>query len=128
MPIFFTPEQANDYLPEVRRVVHRVLAINKDTYDSTSHGTSKMRQLEREVQKLEELGCLLKDVNTGLVGFPAVGLGRRVWSCWMPGEDRVSFWHKLEEGYAGRKMILKDEFYDDDAAIRSLAEVAKSEP
>ena len=87
-----------------------------------------MRQLEREVQKLEELGCLLKDVNTGLVDFPAVRLGRRVWLCWLLGEDRVSFWHKLEEGYAGRKMILKDEFYDDDAAIRSLAEVAKSEP
>lgn len=79
-----------------------------------------MGRLEKEVQKLDELGCVLKDMNIGLIDFPAVRLGARVWLCWKLGEESVSFWHGIREGYAARKMADEKEFYEDDLAIKSL--------
>lgn len=122
MPIFFTPAQANETLPEMRGTVERVIAIKKDADSRTDDaGVAKtMERLEKEIQTLEDLGCVLKDMTTGLIDFPAVRLGMRVWLCWRLGEERVMFWHGLHEGFAGRKPVNEKEFYDDDAAIKSL--------
>ena len=57
------------------------------------------------VDKLEELGVVLKDLDLGLLDFPAVRQGEDVLLCWHVGEDSVTSWHGLEEGFAGRKPI-----------------------
>ena len=57
------------------------------------------------VQRLEELGVELKDLDLGLLDFPSVRDGREVLLCWHVGEESVEFWHGLEDGYAGRKPI-----------------------
>jgi len=79
-----------------------------------------MGHLQHEIQKLEDLGCVLKDLSIGLVDFPAVRLGVRVWLCWKSGEKKVEFWHGLHEGFANRKPVNDDEFYLDDLAIKTL--------
>lgn len=130
MPIFFTPRQANDSLSDVRQVAEHVIAIKKGADTSTDDDamTEAMQQLEKEIQKLEDLGCVLKDMNTGLVDFPAVRLGTRVWLCWKLGEEQVAFWHGLHEGFAGRKPVDEKEFYADDLAIKSLTGSALPKP
>ena len=122
MPIFFTPKQADETLPEMRETVERIIAIKKDADNKTDDAAvaKTMERLEKEIQKLEDLGCVVKDMTTGLIDFPAVRLGTRVWLCWRLGEERVMFWHGLHEGFAGRKTVNEKEFYDDDAAIKSL--------
>ena len=57
------------------------------------------------VDKLEELGVVLKDLDLGLLDFPSQRAGEEVLLCWQVGEDAVTTWHGLEEGYAGRKPI-----------------------
>lgn len=130
LPIFFTPKQANEFLPEVRETVSRVIDIKKEADSKTDDDamTDAMEQLEKEIQKLEELGCVLKDMNTGLIDFPAVRLGTRVWLCWKLGEEGVLFWHGLHEGYAARKPVEENEFYEDDLAIKSLTGALFSKP
>ena len=98
------------------------MAIKKDADAKTEDDamSQAMEALEKEIQKLEDLGCVLKDMTTGLVDFPAVRLGTRVWLCWKLGEDDVRFWHGLHEGFAGRKPVDEKEFYEDDVAIKSL--------
>ena len=122
LPIFFTPDQANEALPEVRGIVERVIEIKKeaDSRNDEDAMSKTMERLEKEIQKLEDLGCVLKDMTTGLIDFPAVRLGTRVWLCWKAGEESVMFWHGLHEGFAGRKPANPKEFYEDDVAIRSL--------
>jgi hypothetical protein len=122
LPIFFTPDQANEALPEVRGIVERVIEIKKgaDSKNDEDAMSKTMERLEKEIQKLEDLGCVLKDMTTGLVDFPAVRLGTRVWLCWKAEEESVMFWHGLHEGFAGRKPANPKEFYEDDVAIRSL--------
>lgn len=57
------------------------------------------------VDKLEELGVTLKDLDLGLLDFPSEREGAAVLLCWHVGEDSVTSWHGPEEGYAGRKPI-----------------------
>lgn len=57
------------------------------------------------LERLEELGVAVKDLDIGLLDFPSVRDGVRVLLCWHVGEESVDFWHGLEEGYAGRKPI-----------------------
>jgi hypothetical protein len=57
------------------------------------------------VEKLEELGVTVKDLDLGLLDFPALLDGRVVELCWHVGEEAVAFWHEVGEGYAGRKPI-----------------------
>jgi hypothetical protein len=122
LPIFFTPQQANETLYEIRGIIERIVSIKKDVDSKTDDDTKAktMELLEGEIQKLEDLGCVLKDMSMGLVDFPAVRLGTRVWLCWKLGETIVSSWHGLHEGFAGRKQVKASEFYADDVAIKSL--------
>ncbi|MDQ1456248.1 MAG: hypothetical protein QOH28_1868 [Actinomycetota bacterium] len=52
-----------------------------------------------------ELGVVLKDLDLGLLDFPSVREGEDVLLCWQVGEEAVTSWHRLEEGFAGRKPI-----------------------
>jgi hypothetical protein len=55
--------------------------------------------------ELQSAGIVLRDLERGLVDFPALRDGREVYLCWELGEDRVEFWHELEAGFAGRQRI-----------------------
>ncbi|HWP34493.1 MAG TPA: DUF2203 domain-containing protein [Thermodesulfobacteriota bacterium] len=57
------------------------------------------------IHQITGLGCLVKDVDMGLVDFPTLRNGREAFLCWRRGEPRVAYWHGLEEGFAGRKPL-----------------------
>jgi hypothetical protein len=55
--------------------------------------------------EIEEIGVVVKDLDQGLLDFPAVLEGRTVLLCWKMGETEIGFWHSAEEGFAGRKPL-----------------------
>jgi hypothetical protein len=57
------------------------------------------------VERIRELGVILKDLDEGLLDFPHEREGRVVFLCWHPPEERVAFWHEIEAGYAGRQPL-----------------------
>lgn len=69
----------------------------------------RLRALAGEItsalERVNGLGCLVKDVEIGLVDFYALVDGEPAFLCWQFGERAVSHWHALDEGYAGRKPI-----------------------
>ena len=62
-------------------------------------------QLSQTVDEIQETGCLVKDLDTGLVDFPSLRGGEKVYLCWKLGEERIGYWHGIEEGFAGRKPL-----------------------
>lgn len=64
-----------------------------------------IEELDAIVQEIEESGAHLKDVQLGLVDFPAEREGEIVYLCWQFGEPEVAFWHRTEEGFAGRQPL-----------------------
>lgn len=57
------------------------------------------------LHELSRLGCLLKDVDLGLVDFPTLYQGREAFLCWRRGEPAVGYWHRLDEGFTGRRPL-----------------------
>jgi hypothetical protein len=57
------------------------------------------------LHEVSQLGCLVKDVDLGLVDFPTLHHGREAFLCWRRGEPAVGYWHGLDEGFTGRKPL-----------------------
>ena len=55
--------------------------------------------------KIEQAGCVVKDLDTGLIDFPSVVNDEQVYLCWKLGEERIRYWHRMDEGFAGRKPL-----------------------
>jgi hypothetical protein len=130
----FTPEEANARLAEVRPVAEELVAHRQEMAAAAAGQARLVRriagnggdfdpqeprvlkeQFEREaaavaacVERLERLGVLVKDLDRGLVDFPALRDGEEVLLCWQVGEDEVAYWHGLDEGFAGRKPLPFD--------------------
>jgi hypothetical protein len=62
-------------------------------------------RMQAGVARLVELSITLRDIETGLIDFPALVNGRPVWLCWRLGEDRVDWWHELSTGFSARRRI-----------------------
>jgi hypothetical protein len=67
------------------------------------------RELETCVRGLNDLGVEVKDIASGLLDFPGVRDGEDVLLCWQVGEPEVEWWHRREDGFAGRRPIDWDD-------------------
>ena len=61
------------------------------------------------LDEIQEMGCFLKDIETGLVDFYTVYQGRVVYLCWRLGEPEVGFWHEVGRGYAYRQPLIRED-------------------
>jgi hypothetical protein len=70
-------------------------------------------QLARTIEEIQKTGCLVKDLEAGLVDFPSQRGGEEVYLCWKLGEARIGYWHGIEEGFAGRKPLDESQSEDE---------------
>jgi hypothetical protein len=61
------------------------------------------------LEQIQATGCIVKDLDSGLVDFPSVIQNEEVYLCWRLGEDRIRYYHRQNEGFAGRKLIDPDD-------------------
>ena len=64
-------------------------------------------QMAAAVAQIDALGITLRDIERGLIDFPALASGRQVWLCWELGEEKVEFWHELETGFGSRRPLAE---------------------
>lgn len=62
-------------------------------------------QMQAAVAQIDAWGIQLREIETGLVDFPALVSGRPIWLCWRLGEDRVGWWHEVTEGFDSRRRL-----------------------
>jgi hypothetical protein len=76
---------------------------------ATAASRRRAEELVAEINRLHArilaLGCELKGIDEGLVDFPAEREGRTVYLCWRIGEPRISWWHEVDAGFAGRQPL-----------------------
>jgi hypothetical protein len=70
--------------------------------------------MKTNLEKILSTGCLIKDLDIGLLDFPAVINNEEVYLCWKLGEDRIRYYHRQDEGYAGRKPLDPRDLGPDD--------------
>jgi hypothetical protein len=134
-PRLFTASEANALLPTLEPIVARmreaaqprpeaveILQSFASRLDVSGGGRPDAReadaqrelgesveQLRESLAKLEELGVQIKDPARGLLDFPSERDGEIVELCWLHGEPAVSHWHRIGEGFAGRRAIDEGE-------------------
>jgi len=124
MTRYFTIEEANALLTRIRPIIESVMAARQHIIDtqpevwpilekSIGNGGSRkagllvedFKRIERGVKAIQDLGVVVKDIEAGLLDFPAMRGGREVFLCWRYNEPRVAFWHELHTGFAGRQPL-----------------------
>jgi hypothetical protein len=119
----FTRAEANALLPQLTELLSRLRNAKDELTDTAAHealaeaaptngGGEEGRQVgvaflevRRLLETIERSGIVLRDIDRGLVDFPAVMDGREVYLCWELGEDEVEFWHDMDAGYGGREPL-----------------------
>jgi hypothetical protein len=129
----FSPERANALIPKLEPLVEellsrrRELAIKLLESDPALHHHAapaprprlagvrsplpapRFAELKHEIARLiyriESFGCVVKDIDLGLIDFPATLNNEPVYLCWKLGEPRVAYWHGAEESFGYRKEL-----------------------
>lgn len=119
-PRIYTKEEADKLLPELRRVLAQMREAKRGLEEVLKRlpGARGLERkaleeearflkasLEADLQYLGRLGVFLKDLERGLVDFPARLEGQVVFLCWQEGEAEVLYWHPLAEGFSGRRPL-----------------------
>jgi hypothetical protein len=128
---YFTAEEANEALTEVRPLTEELVAHRRALLELQERQASlttriagnggnvdpselqgihdsldeEVAGIARCVARIHDAGALVKDLDEGLVDFPAQREGEEVLLCWRLGEDEVGYWHGLEEGFSGRRPL-----------------------
>ena len=121
---YFTLPEANETLNLIRPLMDEVQAIRLKILKNQpeawpaieksagnggnralSHMVQDFEKFDALIHRIQAMDVLIKDINLGLMDFPALKDGREVYLCWQYGEGDIAFWHEIEAGYAGRQPI-----------------------
>ena len=126
-PRLFTVEEANALLPKLEELI-RDIGLHRDRMreraphlepilkSSIFNGGGRVGSeygveaynLYLGIERIRELGVLLKDLDMGLFDFPHEKEGRIVFLCWHPPEERIGYWHEIQAGYGGRQPLREE--------------------
>jgi hypothetical protein len=120
----FSPERANALIPVLTPLLEQLwekrrdLAIRlleTDPALRVAGGTDAARPSRRftdlkadivhVINRIEAYGCVVKDIDLGLLDFPSIRDGRPIYLCWKPGEPQLAHWHGTDESFADRKPL-----------------------
>lgn len=119
----FTVEEANALLAQIEPMLTRLREARDRLTDQELHellsdaaptngGGTPGREVGEAflevrglLSGLTELGLVVRDLDRGLVDFPAIIEGREVYLCWELGETEIGYWHDLESGFGGRRAL-----------------------
>lgn len=123
-PKLFTVAEANALLPTLKELLDDVSLHLAAVREKAPHMEPILRaantngggrvgseygveayNLYLAVERIRELGVIVKDLDMGLLDFPHEREGRVVFLCWHPPEERIGYWHEIASGYAGRKPL-----------------------
>jgi hypothetical protein len=130
-PRYFTPDEANEALDELRPVAEEMVERRRELVEAQERRASLGAQvganggdltpsdfaeaddeleraasaLARCIEQIQAAGVLIKDLDRGLLDFPSRREGEDVLLCWHVGEDEIAYYHGLDEGFAGRKPL-----------------------
>ena len=128
-PRIFTVAEAERTLPLVRRIVGDLMLTyplwreamaryevltgpvradqgeTAEVLEAQAAATALAARIHGYLQELEQIGCVFKGFDAGLVDFYALRDDRLVFLCWKLGEERITHWHDVDSGFAGRQPI-----------------------
>ena len=138
-PRLFTVQEARRVLEEVRPVVGRMLQafaeIRKEIESATSSvglrpgdpelarhledrgiAPRLLEEINGAIENIQARGCVVNGPEAGLIDFPCLLGNEIVFLCWKYGEPGIDYWHRIPDGFAGRRALLEQEGQQDKSA------------
>jgi hypothetical protein len=97
-------EELNELADRIRRSGGLAVSYEKASKARIEHNRLN-EAIQAALEQIQETGCVVKDLDVGLLDFPARINDEDVYLCWKLGEDRIRFYHRQDEGFSGRKPI-----------------------
>ena len=124
MTTFYDIDEANARIPQVRELLTQLrderdalIRLRDRSQEPDADEEERRRihlrmqgivdQMQAAVVRIDDWSITLRDIQTGLIDFPALVNGRQVCLCWRLGEGEVEWWHELADGFAGRKHLTE---------------------
>ena len=119
----YTREQARALLPQIRQWLKKLVRLRADLDkseecltalaapgrdlggDRVNRWVRLLGGIQESLLEFYRREIQIKDLDRGLIDFPAVLDGKEVFLCWEQGEEDIGFWHDLDTGYAGRQRL-----------------------
>ncbi len=127
----FSPDRANALIPKLTPLVEELLAKRRDLAITLLESDPALRrtppsasrlagvrspfppprfgerksEIVRLIHRIESFGCIVKDIDLGLLDFPSSSEGEPIYLCWRIGERRIQYWHHADEGFSERKEL-----------------------
>ena len=101
-------EQAVQEFAQRVTLMGGMIVDREQVIDTKNRRDQAAAKLKAAIEGVQEFGCVIKDLDMGLLDFPTLLRGVEVYLCWKLGESKISFWHGVDEGFRGRKAIDQD--------------------
>lgn len=101
-------EQAVQGIAQKVTLMGGMMVNREQVIDAKTRRDSTAAKLKAVIEGVQEFGCVIKDLDMGLIDFPTLLRGVDVYLCWKLGESKIAFWHGVDEGFRGRKAIDQD--------------------
>jgi hypothetical protein len=119
----YTREEANALLPQIRRWLDQLNRLRENLHriekrlsgltesgndiggETVNHWIRHLADIQEILSEFQRREIFIKDLERGLLDFPAIIGGREVFLCWEQDEEQVEFWHELETGFGGRERL-----------------------
>jgi hypothetical protein len=104
-------QKIEGFKDELAQVASRIMVLGgyfpplADLLRKKSLHDEAAEHLVEIVNRIQDSGVVVKDLDVGLVDFPSLLDGEEIYLCWKLGEEHVGFWHGIDEGFAGRKPL-----------------------
>ena len=124
MPQYYSVDEANAALLVIQPLMADIMRIRQHVLEhqpeiwpviqkAAGNGGSKIAslialefgRLDDCVHRIQDMGVIIKDLDIGLLDFPALRNRHEVYLCWKFGEESVLFWHEIDDGFAGRQPL-----------------------
>ena len=119
----YTRDEARALLPQIRQWLGRLNGLRRDLErfdkrlsglveqgndiggETVNHWIRALAGMQELLAEFQQREIFIKDVERGLIDFPAIIGGREVFLCWEQDDEDIEFWHDLETGFSGRERL-----------------------
>ena len=121
---YFTVEEANQLIPKLEQYMTKLKELrgqlealgaeltpffqiirHNGGHPKTPQFIEIVNRFHKGVERIHSHGCILKDIDQGLIDFPHLRNDREIYLCWKFGEKEIHYWHDLETGFTGRQLL-----------------------
>lgn len=111
-------------LKDIQSRLKKIMELKKNDPENEVEIAKHLEKIKHFIEELEQVGCVCKSLERGIVDFPTYYKSKAAYLCWHHEEDTIRYWHTINDGFESRRLI-DDEFVHFNSAQADLSTVPR---